>query len=107
MTVLLVLAFFVALIATDYVVTRQRLARESKALAAAALPHVEPAWVAGYQMPEALYYHRGHTWARPLDARHGPRRCRRLRPPPDRPPATASRSRRAATGSTRAAGRSP
>jgi glycine cleavage system H protein len=68
MTVLLVLAFFVILISMDYVVTRQRLARESKALAAAAIPAVEPAWVAGYQMPEALYYHRGHTWARPLDA---------------------------------------
>jgi glycine cleavage system H protein len=68
MTVLLVLAFFVVLISMDYVVTRQRLARESKALAAAAVPAVEPAWVAGYQMPEALYYHRGHTWARPLDA---------------------------------------
>jgi len=67
MTVLLVLAFFVLLISMDYVVTRQRLARESKALAAAAVPAVEPAWVAGYQMPEALYYHRGHTWARPLD----------------------------------------
>jgi len=68
MTVLLVLAFFVVLISMDYVVTRQRLARESKALAAAAMPATEPAWVAGYQMPEALYYHRGHTWARPLDA---------------------------------------
>jgi len=68
MTVLLVLAFFVVLISMDYVVTRRRLARESKALAAAAIPAVEPAWVAGYQMPEALYYHRGHTWARPLDA---------------------------------------
>ena len=68
MTVLLVLAFFVALITMDYMVTRRRLARESKALAAAAIPAVEPAWVAGYQMPEALYYHRGHTWARPLDA---------------------------------------
>jgi glycine cleavage system H lipoate-binding protein len=68
MTVLLVLAFFVLLITMDYVVTRQRLARESRALAAASIPAVEPAWVAGYQMPEALYYHRGHTWARPLDA---------------------------------------
>jgi len=68
MTVLLVLAFFVLLITMDYVVTRQRLARESRALSAAAIPAVEPAWVAGYQMPEALYYHRGHTWARPLDA---------------------------------------
>jgi glycine cleavage system H protein len=68
MTVLLVLVFFAALIATDYLVTRHRLAREAKALASAGLPAVEPAWVAGYQMPEALYYHRGHTWARPLDA---------------------------------------
>ena len=68
MTVLLVLAFFVLLITMDYVVTRRRLAREARALASAAIPAVEPAWVAGYQMPEALYYHRGHTWARPLDA---------------------------------------
>ncbi len=68
MTVMLVLAFFVALITMDYLVTRHRLARESRALATAAMPSVEPAWVAGYQMPESLYYHRGHTWARPLDA---------------------------------------
>jgi glycine cleavage system H protein len=67
MTVLLVLAFFVALITMDYVVTRRRLSREARALAAA-IPALEPAWVAGYQMPETLYYHRGHTWARPLDA---------------------------------------
>ena len=53
MTVLLVLAFFVALISMDYLVTRRRVAREAQALAAA-IPAVEPAWVAGYQMPEAL-----------------------------------------------------
>jgi len=68
MTVLLVLAFFAALVTMDYVVTRRRAAREARALAAAAIPPIEPAWVAGYQMPETLYYHRGHTWARPLDA---------------------------------------
>ena len=68
MTVLLVLAFFVVLITMDYVVTRQRLAREARAQATAAVPALEPTWVAGYQMPETLYYHRGHTWARPLDA---------------------------------------
>jgi glycine cleavage system H protein len=68
MTVLLVLTFFVALITLDYVVSRRRLAREANALATAAVPALEPAWVAGYQMPETLYYHRGHTWARPLDA---------------------------------------
>jgi glycine cleavage system H protein len=26
----------------------------------------EPVWVAGYQLPEELHYHRGHTWARIL-----------------------------------------
>jgi glycine cleavage system H lipoate-binding protein len=67
MTVLLVLAFFAVLITMDYMVTRQRLAREARAQAAV-VPALEPAWVAGYQMPETLYYHRGHTWARPLDA---------------------------------------
>src|SRR5512136_455329 len=50
MTVLLVLVFFAALITMDYMVTRHRLAREAKALASAALPAVDPAWVAGYQM---------------------------------------------------------
>jgi glycine cleavage system H protein len=68
MTVLLVLAFFALLIGMDYLVTRHRLAREAKAQAVAAVPAVEPTWVAGYQLPEALYYHQGHTWARPLDA---------------------------------------
>ena len=68
MTVLLVLAFFALLITTDYLVTRHRLAREARVLAAAPYPQLEPSWVAGYQLPEALYYHRGHTWARPLDA---------------------------------------
>jgi glycine cleavage system H lipoate-binding protein len=68
MTVMLVLAFFAVLITMDYVVTRRRIAREARAHAAAPIPAVEPAWVAGYQMPETLYYHRGHTWARPLDA---------------------------------------
>jgi glycine cleavage system H lipoate-binding protein len=67
MTVLIVLAFFAFFITLDYVVTRRRLARQIRAEATPA-PDLEPAWVAGYQMPESLYYHRGHTWARPLDA---------------------------------------
>jgi glycine cleavage system H lipoate-binding protein len=66
-TVLLVLAFLAFFIGLDYVVTRRRLAREAIAQAFAAPPPLEPTWVAGYQMPEGLYYHRGHTWARPLD----------------------------------------
>lgn len=68
MTVLLVLAFFALFITLDYVVSRQRLAREARAHALASQPPLEPVWVAGYQMPESLFYHRGHTWARPLDA---------------------------------------
>jgi glycine cleavage system H protein len=68
MTVLAVVAFFAFFITLDYVVSRRRLAREARAHAIASMPAPEPAWVAGYQMPESLYYHRGHTWARPLDA---------------------------------------
>lgn len=26
---------------------------------------VQPVWAAGYQLPEDLHYHHGHTWARP------------------------------------------
>jgi glycine cleavage system H lipoate-binding protein len=68
MTVLLVLAFFALFIGLDYALARRRLAREARAHLLAAPPTLEPAWVAGYQMPEALFYHRGHTWVRPLDA---------------------------------------
>lgn len=68
MTVLAVVAFFALFISLDYVMSRRRLAHEARAHAIANIPTLEPAWVAGYQMPESLYYHRGHTWARPLDA---------------------------------------
>ena len=67
MTVLIVLVFFALFITLDYVIHERRLARQVQAQATPA-PDLEPAWVAGYQMPEGLYYHRGHTWARPLDA---------------------------------------
>ena len=67
MTVLIVLAFFAFFIALDYALTQRRLARQALAEATPA-PDPEPAWVAGSRMPETLYYHRGHTWARPLGA---------------------------------------
>jgi len=67
MTVLIVLVFFALFITLDYVIHERRLARQTQAQATPA-PDLEPAWVAGYQMPDRLYYHRGHTWARPLDA---------------------------------------
>jgi glycine cleavage system H lipoate-binding protein len=68
MTVLLVLAFFAVLLTIDYLATRSRLSVEAMAQAVAGVSASEPAWVAGYRMPESLHYHRGHTWARPLDA---------------------------------------
>jgi len=62
-------AFFIGL---DYVLSRRRAAREELvpaqlAAATAADPLPEPVWVAGYQLPENLHYHRGHTWVRVLD----------------------------------------
>jgi len=68
MTILLVLGFFALFITLDYVMTRRRLAREATARALSTMPPPEPVWVAGYLMPEDRHYHRGHTWARPIDA---------------------------------------
>jgi glycine cleavage system H lipoate-binding protein len=68
MTVLLVLGFFALFITLDYVMSRRRLAREARVHALTQQPALEPVWVAGYQMPESLFYHRGHTWARPIDS---------------------------------------
>jgi glycine cleavage system H lipoate-binding protein len=64
MTVLIVIAFFALFILADYAVTRGREAREAGVPVPDAAP--EPVWVAGYQVPDALYYHRGHAWARPV-----------------------------------------
>ncbi|HET9314829.1 MAG TPA: glycine cleavage system protein H [Vicinamibacteria bacterium] len=68
MTVLFVIVTFMVFVLIDYVshrgATRDTATPEP-------LPEpagVEPVWVAGYQLPESLHYHRGHTWARPLDA---------------------------------------
>ena len=68
MTVLLVLGFFALFIAVDYVLSRRRLAHEARVHSLAQQPALEPVWVAGYQMPESLFYHRGHTWARPINS---------------------------------------
>jgi len=67
MVVLLVLLMFVAFLAVDWVVQRHRAPSLQAAPAAATVdiaPALEPVFVAGYQLPEALHYHRGHTWAR-------------------------------------------
>ena len=70
MTVLLVILTFAVFILLDYVVARHKAARPvtSPLSRTEPAPMLEPVWVAGYQMPENLYYHRGHTWARALDA---------------------------------------
>lgn len=72
MTVLLVLVTFALFIAVDYLVGLRKAARQLEApprLVPAPAPILEPVWVAGYQLPDPLHYHRGHTWARVLDPR--------------------------------------
>ena len=75
MHILLTVLGFAFFIGLDYVLSRRRAARDqlapakaaAAAIAEAANPVSEPVWVAGYQLPESLHYHRGHTWARVLD----------------------------------------
>jgi glycine cleavage system H protein len=70
MTVLLVLLTFAAFIAVDALLGRIRAAGAVRETTAVPVPAVsaEPVWVAGYQLPEELHYHRGHTWALAVDA---------------------------------------
>lgn len=67
MVVLLVLLTLAVFLAADWFVQRSRAPalHAAPAFASAdAIPALEPVFVAGYQLPEALHYHRGHTWAR-------------------------------------------
>lgn len=64
MTVILVLLTFAIFLMIDY--TRgEKLAKQPVVRAAAkeTAPRVVPALVAGFQVPENLRYHAGHTWA--------------------------------------------
>jgi glycine cleavage system H protein len=65
MTVLLVLFTFVAFLMIDYFRTRNAVVRPAIQATAAAetRPRLQPALVAGFQVPENLRYHPGHTWA--------------------------------------------
>ena len=72
MHILLTIMGFAFFIGLDYALSRRRASREQLEIAhavapAAANPVPEPVWVAGYQLPEDLHYHRGHTWARVID----------------------------------------
>ncbi len=70
MAVLLALATFILFCTLDFIVHRLRTAKTVAAPQAAAVPAPvpelpeEPVWVAGYELPERLYYHPGHMWAR-------------------------------------------
>ena len=65
MTVLLVLFTFVAFLLIDYFRTRNTVVRPAIEATAAAetRPRLQPALVAGFQVPENLRYHPGHSWA--------------------------------------------
>ena len=78
MTVLLVILTFALFIALDYVIElrkeREKETVHKEQIRVSPEPvfapglAAEPVWVAGYQLPEELHYHRGHTWARLLSA---------------------------------------
>jgi glycine cleavage system H protein len=69
MTVLLVIVTFAVFILIDSLLTRRAMARKAALHATTeAFVRPEPVWVAGYQLPDGLHYHRGHTWVRVEDA---------------------------------------
>jgi len=68
MTVLFVLLIFATFLALDAWSHRHEKA-PAPALARASEPEgfaYEPVWVGGYQVPDGIHYHRGHTWVRAI-----------------------------------------
>jgi glycine cleavage system H lipoate-binding protein len=65
MVVILVLLTFGIFLLIDYVRSQKQSAKQPVLQTAAveAAPRVVPAMVAGFQVPENLRYHAGHTWA--------------------------------------------
>jgi glycine cleavage system H protein len=67
MTVLLVLFTFVAFLLIDHFYSRKRVAVQPVMEAARGerefVPRLQPSLVGGFQVPENLRYHPGHTWA--------------------------------------------
>ena len=66
MTVLLVLFTFAAFLLIDHFRSRHAVVQPAMQVAAAkqeTLPRLQPALVGGFQVPENLRYHPGHTWA--------------------------------------------
>ena len=65
MTVILVLLTFGIFLVIDYVRTQKQLAKQPvlQAVPREVAPRMVPALVAGFQVPENVRYHTGHTWA--------------------------------------------
>ena len=63
MTVLLVILTFAAFLLMDHLFARRPASARHAHVASAPAVAPEPVWVAGYQLPESLHYHPGHTWA--------------------------------------------
>jgi glycine cleavage system H lipoate-binding protein len=64
MTVLLVLITFVLLLTVDYFYSKRRALRPIvEPEAAAAAPRLQAGVVAGFEVPDNVRYHPGHTWA--------------------------------------------
>lgn len=70
MAVILVLLMVTVFMTLDFLFGRRSLEQlaEPNVLDPIPLPAVEPVWVAGYQLPDDLRYHPGHTWVRSLGA---------------------------------------
>jgi len=65
MTVVLVLLTFIIFLLIDHFMTQRRLAVQPAVSVAGReqLPRLAPSLVGGFQVPENLRYHPGHTWA--------------------------------------------
>lgn len=63
MTALLVLLTFGVFLLIDYFYSRRPVVVASPLAEKRALPRIAPSLVAGFQIPENLRYHPGHTWA--------------------------------------------
>ncbi len=76
MGAILAILTFAAFIFLDYLLSRRAARRQALSPAEIPVavdveaprpesePRLEPVWVAGYNLPDQLHYHRGHTWAR-------------------------------------------
>lgn len=68
MTVILVLATFLAFVVLDYLLSRRKAQQPAVAVAGPKTilpPALEPTFVEGFLVPETLRYHPGHGWLKP------------------------------------------